>query len=172
MGHWVSNAQMKKKLAWSKFVFVMKYVTVSISVYGTSDRTPRFHVMQMVYRCHSPRIIALRRLFADCAPRNPWGVPLLSLKVKWSWPCALITTQWRCIGEWRYSSTHSLTSALDGVWSASRPGRFIPRERDPGTHWIGGWVGPRAVLEAVVKRKIPSPRREANRGTPIVQPVA
>jgi hypothetical protein len=47
----------------------------------------------------------------------------------------------------------SLTSALDGgEWSASRPGRFTPRERAPGTRWIGGWVGPRAVLDAVVKR--------------------
>jgi len=28
-----------------------------------------------------------------------------------------------------------LTSALDGgEWSASRPGRFIPRERAPDTH--------------------------------------
>jgi hypothetical protein len=34
--------------------------------------------------------------------------------------------------EWRYSSTHSLTSALDAdEWSASRPGRFTPRERAP-----------------------------------------
>jgi len=34
-----------------------------------------------------------------------------------------------------------LTSALqEGEWSASRPGRFTPRERDPDTHWIGGWV--------------------------------
>jgi hypothetical protein len=76
-------------------------------------------------------------------------------------------------GEWMYSSTHALTSALDeGDWSASRPGRFTPRERAPGTHWIGGWVGPRAVLDAVVKRKIHSPRRESNPSTPIVQPVA
>jgi len=45
------------------------------------------------------------------------------------------------MGEWRYSSTHSLTSALDGgEWSALRTGRFIPGERAPGTHWIGGWV--------------------------------
>jgi hypothetical protein len=58
---------------------------------------------------------------------------------------------------------HSLTSALDGgVWSASRPGRFTPRARFPGTHWIGGWVGPTAVLDVVVKRNIPSPRRESN----------
>jgi hypothetical protein len=63
------------------------------------------------------------------------------------------------LGEWRYSSTHSLTSALDGgEWSASHLGRFTPRERAPGTHWIGGWVGPRAILDAAVKRKTPSPR--------------
>jgi len=30
------------------------------------------------------------------------------------------------------------------------PSRFISRERDPGTQWIGGWVGPRAVLDTVV----------------------
>jgi hypothetical protein len=79
----------------------------------------------------------------------------------------------KAYSEWRYSSTYSLNSALDGgEWSASRPGRFTPRERAPGTHWIGGWVGPRAVLDAVVKRKIPSPRRESNPRTLIVQPVA
>jgi len=50
-----------------------------------------------------------------------------------------------------YSSTHSLTSALDGrELSASRPCRFTPRERSPGTHWIEGWVGPRAGLDAGV----------------------
>jgi hypothetical protein len=44
-----------------------------------------------------------------------------------------------------YSSNHSLTSVLGGgEWSASRPGSFTPRERAPGTHWIGGWVDPRA----------------------------
>jgi hypothetical protein len=38
-----------------------------------------------------------------------------------------------------YSSTHSLTSALDGSeWPTSRPGRFTPRERTAWTHWIGG----------------------------------
>jgi hypothetical protein len=57
-------------------------------------------------------------------------------------------------------------------WSASRSGRFTPRERAPGTYLIGGWVGPRTVLDAVVKRKNPSPRRQSNPRTPIVQPVA
>jgi hypothetical protein len=48
-----------------------------------------------------------------------------------------------------------LTLTLDeGKWSASRPGLFTPGERAPGTHWTGGWVGLRARLDAVEKRKI------------------
>jgi hypothetical protein len=35
-----------------------------------------------------------------------------------------------------------LASALaGGEWSASHPCRFIPVERDPGTHWIGSYLG-------------------------------
>jgi hypothetical protein len=55
---------------------------------------------------------------------------------------------------------------------------FTPRPLHPQRkstwyhHLIGGWVGPRAVLDAVVKRKIPSPRWESNSRSPIVQPVA
>jgi hypothetical protein len=72
-----------------------------------------------------------------------------------------------------YTSTHSFTSALDGdEWTVSRPGRFILMERAAGTRWIGGWVVPRADLDAVVNRKIPSPRRDSNPDHPIVQPVA
>jgi hypothetical protein len=77
------------------------------------------------------------------------------------------------MGEWKYGSTHSLTPALcGGEWSASRPGRFTLEERAPDIHWIGGWVGPRAVLDLVMKGKIPCPRPESNPRTPIVQPVA
>jgi hypothetical protein len=46
------------------------------------------------------------------------------------------------------------------------PWPLYPRLIAPGIHWIG------AVLDAVVKRKIPSPRREPNPRTPIVQHVA
>jgi hypothetical protein len=57
-------------------------------------------------------------------------------------------------GSKQYISNHSLTSALDGgEWSVSRTGRLAPRERAPGTYWIGGWVGPRAVLDPV--KRIP-----------------
>jgi hypothetical protein len=40
-----------------------------------------------------------------------------------------------------------LDQAFDGrELSALRPGRFISRETAPGSHWIGGWVGPRPGL--------------------------
>jgi hypothetical protein len=66
---------------------------------------------------------------------------------------------------WVYSSTNGnesrkslLISALDGgEWSASRPGRFNPREIASGTQWIGGCIAPRNILDAVEKRKIFSP---------------
>jgi hypothetical protein len=53
----------------------------------------------------------------------------------------------------------------------SRPGRFIPWERAPGTNWIGGWVGTRAGLEDVEKGKfltLPGPELNPS----VVQPVA
>jgi hypothetical protein len=60
----------------------------------------------------------------------------------------------KAYGEWMYRSTFFLTSALAGdEWSASRPDRFTPEERTPGTHWIGCWVDPRAGLDGVEKRK-------------------
>jgi hypothetical protein len=43
-----------------------------------------------------------------------------------------------------------LTSALVvGGWPAARSGHFTVCERSLGAHWIGGWVGPRASLDAV-----------------------
>jgi hypothetical protein len=54
-------------------------------------------------------------------------------------------------------------------WSASRPGRFTSGESAHSTNWIGGWVGPRAGLDNVEKRKLLAP---AGNRTPVVQPVA
>ena len=46
-----------------------------------------------------------------------------------------------------YSSTLSLTSALDWRWVVSAtPRPLYPRQR-PGTHIIGAWMGPRAGLD-------------------------
>ena len=70
-------------------------------------------------------------------------------------------------GKQMCSSTFPSTSALDGGgWSTPRPGRFTPRER-PGTHCIGGWVGPRADLDRCGK-SCPPPGFDPR----TVQPVA
>jgi len=41
------------------------------------------------------------------------------------------------------------------------PAALSPGKGPLRTHWIGGWVGPRAGLDAMVKRKIPSPQHRS-----------
>jgi len=55
-----------------------------------------------------------------------------------------------------------ITAGDRGDWSPSRPCRLTPRERALGTHWIGGWVGPGASLDALGKRKNASPCQDSN----------
>jgi DNA-binding helix-hairpin-helix protein with protein kinase domain len=43
---------------------------------------------------------------------------------------------------------HSTSTANEGEWSVSRPGRFTHV-----TRWIGVWVDPTANVEAIEKRK-------------------
>jgi hypothetical protein len=73
------------------------------------------------------------------------------------------------LGDRRYSSYSFLTSALEGgEWSASRPGRTLPPGKEPpGTHCTGGWVGPRAGLDAEVRGKILCLCRGSNPGRPV-----
>jgi hypothetical protein len=48
-----------------------------------------------------------------------------------------------------------LTSAqVGGGLSVSRSSSFTPGEKPQSTHWIGGWVDPRADLDYVEKRKL------------------
>jgi len=46
-----------------------------------------------------------------------------------------------------YSSTLSLTSALDGGWVVNATLRPLYLRQRPGTHCIGDWAGPRADLD-------------------------
>jgi hypothetical protein len=57
-------------------------------------------------------------------------------------------TPWRRLGERNYSSYSFFTSALDGV-SGQRyaPAELYTRERTPGTHCTGGWMGLRSGLD-------------------------
>jgi hypothetical protein len=70
------------------------------------------------------------------------------------------------MGEWRYSST-ILDVSIKWEWSALRSGRFTSGEKTTGTHMIGGWVVPRASLDAMEKRKIlPLPGIEPQLSSP------
>jgi hypothetical protein len=60
---------------------------------------------------------------------------------------------------------------VGGEWSASRLGRFTSRETSPGTHWVGGWMGPRTGLDDVERRKS-CPYRDSKSDPSAVQPVA
>jgi hypothetical protein len=41
-----------------------------------------------------------------------------------------------------------------GEWLASRLYRFIPRERDSGSHWIGSWMSLSVGMNAAEKREM------------------
>jgi hypothetical protein len=58
-----------------------------------------------------------------------------------------------------------------GEWSVSRPGRFTRGERAHGTHWIGGWMGPRTGLDNVESRNS-HPQRDSNPDPSTLQSVA
>jgi hypothetical protein len=49
------------------------------------------------------------------------------------------------------------------------PAALYPRERTPGTHWTGGWVGPRAVRDTKARRNILCPCRGSKLDRPVVQ---
>jgi hypothetical protein len=57
------------------------------------------------------------------------------------------------MGEWMYRYKFSWPRHLLGEWSASRPCLFNPWGKARGTHWMGGWVGLRAGLDDMEKRK-------------------
>jgi hypothetical protein len=54
-----------------------------------------------------------------------------------------------------------------GQRPASRPSRFTT-----GTHWIGGWVGPRTGVEDVENWDNSWPYRDSNSDSSVVQPAA
>jgi hypothetical protein len=70
-------------------------------------------------------------------------------------------------GEQWYSSTHSSTSALDGVGGQRHASAALPPGKRSGTHCIGGWMGPWAGLDGCGKSR---PHRHLIPRT--VQPVA
>jgi hypothetical protein len=119
--------------------------------------------------------------------RRLWSLPLVTLlwcaSLKWVMtPCSDVVGSQRfggprcmvpvlfnlaphhegLLGEWKYTP-RILHLGTRWRWVVSfTPGRFTPRERAAGTHWIGSWVGPRTGLDTVMKRKIHIPCRDSN----------
>jgi hypothetical protein len=77
-------------------------------------------------------------------------------------------------GAWgkRYSSYSFLTSALDGgEWSASRPGRALPRGKDPRHQLYRRLDGPQSWSgRRSYRKKILWPCRGSNPDRPVVTP--
>jgi hypothetical protein len=75
------------------------------------------------------------------------------------------------LGEWRYSSTHSLTSALDGgEWSASRPRPLYPQGKSPWYPLDRRLGGPHSRSECGGEEK--NSQHLVGFEPPIIQPVA
>jgi hypothetical protein len=60
--------------------------------------------------------------------------------------------------------TRCYITGLQSEWSTSRPGRFTPRKKANGTHYIGGLLGITGRVDDMEKRKIAC--REPNPGLP------
>jgi hypothetical protein len=66
-----------------------------------------------------------------------------------------------------------MTSALDGMSGRRHaPAALYPQGKDPGTHWTGGRVGPRACLDTEDGGKIFCPCRGSKLVRPVIQSVA
>jgi hypothetical protein len=73
----------------------------------------------------------------------------------------------KAYGEFRYCPT-ILDLGTRRCVVSYMPLLLYPRD----THWIGGWVGPRAGLDTMEKRKNPCPCQESNPGCPACSLVA
>jgi hypothetical protein len=73
------------------------------------------------------------------------------------------------MGEWKYSST-ILDLGVRWRWVASFTALpCYPWETAPGTHWTGGWMGPRAGVDIMEKRRVSFPYWESDSGSLVVQ---
>jgi hypothetical protein len=101
---------------------------------------------------------------------------LYKLNVIGVWWCKVKLSRympWRHMGgKGGIARTHfNLGTRWGWVVSVTPQPRFTPGEKTPGTHWIGGWVGPRTSLDAGARRKILCPWRRSSLDHLIVQPI-
>jgi hypothetical protein len=78
---------------------------------------------------------------------------------------------WRRMGDGCIDPRFFTSALAGGERSASRPGRFTPGERAPGTHWIEGWLGPWIGLNDM-EIENSCPQRDSNSDPFVVHSVA
>jgi hypothetical protein len=111
------------------------HVNIKIDIPLPSNTRHRRHRYQM-FGVLSFALLASKREIRMILTCFPWSIK----KAKQS-----RHTPWWRLGETRYSSYSFLTSALDGdEWSASRPGRTLPRGKDPRYPLYRRLVGPQS----------------------------
>jgi hypothetical protein len=96
----------------------------------------RATVWSYSWKSECSRNMCWSKLMHSNVSLNCMTVNFISLEGKVNLKLSLSFSTWRNIGGVEIQLHAFLTSILDGgEWSASRSGRFTPRERALGTHW-------------------------------------
>jgi hypothetical protein len=114
-------------------------------------------------------IIVLINLY----PRQTW---VYTAFITWKWlkkkkkkqsKAVLLLVMQMLRGRGSIAPTHSWPQHYMGVSQCHAPAALYPWKRTAGTHWIGGYVGFRAGLDSVARRKILFLYWESNPGPPV-----
>jgi hypothetical protein len=76
-------------------------------------------------------------------------------------------TKWRCTAGAEVQLHALLPLALDGGQLSPLYQATWPMGKNGGTHWIWGWVGPRASMDVLEKREASCPSRNSTQVHPV-----
>jgi hypothetical protein len=129
-------------------VLTLRYGHISPAVTSNSSAVAAWLAVQVVMEAFRSKLVhylQFKLVYIFQCPCGLWRSVACRCKVKVKLPA---TRHAGATEERSHSSFSLLISAPDGdEWSASCPGRLLSPGRDPGTHWIGGWVDLRAGLD-------------------------
>ena len=149
---------------WIKNIYEIYFHNILISKLYTFSNYCKYIYMIYVniilasfswFKVARSNIIELNSILLSIAMCNLVGdyhvsdVPTPSI---WSSPCAHHKSMWGSGGN---TFTFSKPGTSQGEWPASSPQPLYHWGNSPQYHRIGGFVGPRPILDAFEKRKIP-----------------